>query len=479
MRTRTCLVAIGLLPLLAVAGAAAGPTGPEPGGGPSVAAGSRHPLRIAPDGRHILQADGRAFLYLADTAWALFHRLTFEEADRYLRNRAAKGFTVVQAVVLWDLDAADATNGVGAPLVGLDPRRPNEAYLAHVDRVVDRAAELGLTVALLPTWGDKWHSRQNEKGPKVFRDPETARDFARLVGRRYGPRSVIFVLGGDRNVETPEDLAVTRAFAHGLKETAPQALLTYHPRGPGRSSDVLHGEPWLDFDMIQSSHTGRGIDTAGNVEHDRALVPKKPTLDGEARYEAIVVDFYDRGANPALRFDDVDVRETAYRSLLAGAAGHTYGDNNVWQMWAPGRPPEIEADTPWEEALDHPGAFQMGHLRRLFESRPWEKLEPAQDLLVGPNAPGEGFVRAAMASDRSFAFVYSPLGAPVAVDQQRLGARDVTSWWFDPRYGRAYRLHTGVGTAIQVFTPPSSGRGADWMLVLDDAARGFEAPGAR
>jgi ABC-type hemin transport system substrate-binding protein len=56
----------------------------------------------------------------------------------------------------------------------------------------------------------------------------------RFIGRRYGARPVIFVLGGDRNVETPEDLALTKAFAEGLKETAPKVLITYHPRGPGR-----------------------------------------------------------------------------------------------------------------------------------------------------------------------------------------------------------------------------------------------------
>jgi hypothetical protein len=75
------------------------------------------------------------------------------------------------------------------------------------------------------------------------------------------------------------------------------------------------------------------------------------------------VGFYNVGAAPALRFDDYDVRLAAYRALLAGAAGHTYGNNNVWQMWAPGRPPQLGADTPWYEALDHPGAFRMGHLR--------------------------------------------------------------------------------------------------------------------
>ncbi len=437
-----------------------------------------HPLRVAPDGRHLVGTDGRPFFYLADTAWSLFHRLSREEADLYLRNRAAKGFTVIQAVALSENDGLRTPNAYGErPLVENDPRRPNEKYFAHVDWVVDRAAELGLTVAMLPTWGDKWHSRQNEPGPKVFTDAATARDFARFIGRRYGARPVIFVLGGDRNVETPEDLAITRAFAEGLKETAPKTLVTFHPRGPGRSSDALHREPWLDFNMIQSSHTGRGSDNGGNVEHDRALEPAKPTLDGEPRYEALMADFYMRGANPALHFDDYDVRLAAYRALLAGAAGHTYGNNNIWQMWAPGRDPVLGANTPWSEAIDHPGAFQMGHVRRLFESRPWETLVPDQALLVGPNLPGDGFVRAAVSSDRSFAFVYSPRGEPVSVDQTRLKALDLSAWWFDPRYGRAYFAHTGVATAIQVFTPPSSGRGCDWVLVLDDAAKGYPPPG--
>ena len=55
------------------------------------------------------------------------------------------------------------------------------------------------------------------------------------------------------------------------------------------------------------------------------------------------------------RFDDYDARQAAYWSLLAGACGHTYGNNNVWQMWAPGRKPVIWAHVPWYEALDHPG----------------------------------------------------------------------------------------------------------------------------
>jgi len=438
---------------------------------------AEHPLRVSADRRHLVDARGEPFLYLADTAWQLFHRLTREEAEAYLADRARKGFTVVQAVAL-GLDGLDVPNAYGEHgLVSKDPRRPNEAYFAHVDWIVERAGALGLTVGLLPSWGDVWHSRQNAPGPKVF-DAASALAYGRFVGRRYRARPVIFILGGDRNPETEADREIVRAMAAGIRETAPERLITYHPRGPGRSSDVFHREDWLDFDMIQSSHAGRGADTGLFVEHDRALSPPKPTLDGEPRYEAIIVGFYNQGADPALRYDDYEVRLSAYRALLAGAAGHAYGNNNVWQMWTPDRKPELGANTPWHEALDHPGAFQMGHLRRLLESRPWQELEPAQDLVLGANAAGDGFVRAALAADRSFALVYSPRGETVSVDQARLGAVDVTSWWFDPRYGRAYKLHTGVGTGIQFFTPPSSGRGCDWILVLDDASRGFPAPGA-
>jgi len=437
-----------------------------------------HPLRVSSNGRHLVDAKGTPFLYIGDTAWQLFHRLKREEAERYLEDRARKGFTVIQAVAL-GLDGLDVPNAYGERgLVGNDPRRPNEAYFAHVDFVVDKAAALGLTVGLLPTWGDVWHSRHTQPGPKVF-DAGSALEYGRFVGRRYRDRPVIFILGGDRNPETDGDRELVRAMAAGIRQTAPARLITYHPRGPGRSSDAFHREDWLDFDMIQSSHAGRGADPGWNVEHDRALSPPKPTLDGEPRYETIITGFYNEGADPAVRIDDYEVRLSAYRNLLAGAAGHTYGNNNVWQMWAPGRKPELGANTPWYDALDHAGAFQMGHLRRLFESRPWQKLEPAQDLVLGANAPGEGYVRAALAEDRSFALVYSPRGETVAVDQRRLGAMDVTSWWFDPRYGTAYKSHTGVGTGIQFFTPPTMGRGCDWILVIDDSSRRFPPPGQR
>ena len=87
------------------------------------------------------------FFWLGDTAWELFHRLNREEAERYLRNRAEQRFTVVQAVVLAELDGLREPNAYGhTPLRDNDPTQPNEEYFAHVDWIVARANALGLYV---------------------------------------------------------------------------------------------------------------------------------------------------------------------------------------------------------------------------------------------------------------------------------------------------------------------------------------------
>jgi hypothetical protein len=170
------------------------------------------------------------------------------------------------------------------------------------------------------------------------------------------------------------------------------------------------------------------------------------------------------------------VRQAAWWSVLAGAMGHTYGNNNVWQMWQPGREPRIQANVPWYEALDHPGARQMGYLRKLLESRPLAKLVPDQALILNGPETGGGKIRAARASDGSFAVFYSPFGESFTVDKGTIKGARVKEIWYDPRYGVAYEFHTSDNMGFQTYAPPTSGRGRDWVLVLEDAAAGFKLP---
>jgi len=449
---------------------AAGPSRAEVAG-----RGPARKLRVAANHHTLERDDGAPFFYLGDTAWALFQRTSREEADHYLVDRAGKGFTVIQAAVLFDLQPGDMRNVYGdLPLMDGNPERPNEAYFRHVDHIVRRAAELGLYLGLLPTWGSYW---KTDSGKALFNEGN-ARTYGRFLGSRFREQPIIWILGGDNNPANQTERRILEAMAAGLREGDHGShLITFHPRGPGASSELFPNAPWLDFHMVQSSHGSRDHDNGLFAERDYRLNPAKPTLDGEPRYETIPVGFYFSTADVSDRFDDYDVRQAAYWSVLAGACGHTYGNNNVWQFWTPARARQISAAIPWTEALDHPGAFQMKYLRRLFEARPHHKLEPRPSMLLdGPTSAGAR-VRAACARDGSFALVYSPRGEKFTVDRSVIKGERLSELWYDPRYGVAYPFHVGTSKSFQTYTPPSSGRGNDWILILEDAAAGLPALG--
>ena len=56
------------------------------------------PLAAA-KGKPYLVTGDKPFFWLGDTAWLLFHNLKKEEVEVYLRNRAEKGYNVIQATL--------------------------------------------------------------------------------------------------------------------------------------------------------------------------------------------------------------------------------------------------------------------------------------------------------------------------------------------------------------------------------------------
>jgi hypothetical protein len=418
---------------------------------------------VSKDQRHLIFADGRPFFYLGDTAWELFHRLNREEADRYLENRAAKGFTVIQAVVLAELDGLKTPNAYGeVPLTNLDPTRPNEKYFQQVDYIVNKAQSLGMFIGMLPTWGDKWN-KQWGAGPEVF-TPENAYAYGKFLGNRYKDEPIIWILGGDRNPADEEDMEIVRAMARGLAEgDGGNHLMTYHPMGGNSSSKFFHSDSWLSFDLFQSGHAGRDLPNYKFTAADRNLTPPKPTLDGEPRYEDHPVNW--KPVENGWFYDD-DIRQAAYWSMMAGACGHTYGNHNIWQMWQEGRDPISWARTNWRQALDYPGAFQVGYMKQFFEKYPWQSMEPDQSLILNENPKDGTYEEAMISSKKDLLFAYTPYGKPLKIDMERLMPDKVNATWFNPRDGRFLPAGDLDTKGTHEFTPQSMGKGSDWVLVL-------------
>jgi len=243
-------------------------------------------LKVSENGRYLEDRDGNSFLYLGDTAWELFHRLDREEASEYLQNRAEKGFTVIQAVVLAELDGLRTPNAYGEiPLIDLDPAKPNEKYFEHVDFIVNKAEELGLYIGMLPTWGDKVPNDIGGEGPVIF-TPENSGTFGEFLGNRYKDKPIIWILGGDRNIDSDTAFRIWKNMAEGLRSgDGGHHLISYHPRGVNSSSYWLHNEDWIDFNMYQTAHFHRFQKVYEHAIHDYSLLPAKPTVEAEPAYE--------------------------------------------------------------------------------------------------------------------------------------------------------------------------------------------------
>lgn len=441
-------------------------------------------LQVSDTHRFLVTESGQPFFWLGDTAWELFHRLNREEADAYLRNRAERRFTVVQAVALAELDGLNTPNAYGErPLIDNDPTRPNEAYFQHVDWIVRRANELGIYVGFLPTWGDKWNKAWGA-GPEVF-TPQNAEVYGEWLGRRYRDAGIVWILGGDRPIDPARadiQKEIIRSMARGLRKGDGGAhLITYHPTGGASSSEQFHNEPWLDFNMRQNGHTAEftGRYDQTRVDYDRS--PTKPVLDGEPIYEDHPVSFDAKKFGHSIASD---VRRPLYWDLFTGAFGHTYGHHSVWQMWAPGRNPVNNPLQPWSEAILQPGAAQMQHARALLESRPFLTRIPDDTLVVTnrvpTSIPGAGRYRFVATRDTagSYAMVYAPVGRPFAVRMNAIQGPSVKAWWFNPRDGSAQSNGTYSNEGERTFTPPNPGEMTDWVLVLDDTSKNYPAPGA-
>jgi hypothetical protein len=427
-------------------------------------------LKVSKNGRYFVDQDGKPFFYLADTAWLIFQRLNKDEVDEYLKDRVAKGFTVVQSYVLRGLeekhpDGAKSLLGE-VPLIDRDPTKPNEAFFKNVDAVVDRANELGLVMGLVAA--KSWHV--NKHPERVF-DNKNAYTFGKFLGARYKNNAVIWFVGGDS--PPGDDEAIWVAMAKGLKNGSGGVhLICYHGQGGTSSSKWFHKADWLDFNSIQSGHSW-GATNYGFVTKDYELSPAKPTVDMEPAYEN-----HPSGTKP--RIDSHQVRAEAYWAMLAGAAGHGYGALDLFYLYKDKDGPfPRDGFQHWRKALAYEGSTQVGLMRRLFELRPWHKMVPDQSILPGEAGDGVKRIQAARAEDRSFAIVYLPVGGAVSVHMDKISGKKVKARWYDPRTGKWREIGEYPNEGKREFEAPSKGDKDDWVLVLDDAEKGYKTERAK
>ncbi|CAK5283192.1 unnamed protein product [Mycena citricolor] len=419
------------------------------------------------NGRYLHRThSGEPFFWQADTAWELFHRLNRTDIDFYLRDRASKGFNVIH----FPFDA--------------DPTRPNDAYFEHVDWAVKRAAEHGILIALVPTWGMYmncgWHN-----GPVIF-NKTTAEMWGEYIGRRYP--GLPKIIGADSNafwacntsaaqdafradpaldpntllgpIEDTRDIWSKMARGLNTSEAAAgfQAFYTWHPTNSWISTPdtgLPYGHNYMNgsfgrvsMDAVQSGHNIpdpnsldagftpiSGWDSTKNYENTATMRAafSGPVVDLENHYEGAFIGF--NSSRPL--WNDSVVRHGLWSAVLSGSAGFTYGAHAIWQFYAPldqlARPdlflePQLSqpANQSWRDALHFPGSKQAGYVQKLFgklDKETFNAMQPDRSFIVDKDVlafEANRYVAALVSTDRYW--VYTGFGDTFTLDLDSLGS---------------------------------------------------------
>ncbi len=416
------------------------------------------PVRISKNGRHLAHADATPFFWMGDTAWNGPLLASKADWEIYLKDRAAKRFSVIQFVLTapWRTAPTDELSQVA--FTGKEKVQVNPKFFQRMDERVDAINEKGLVAAPVLLW-----AISGDENPGHSLPEDQIIKLEKYMVARYSAHHVVWIPGGDADYSGANGekwRRIGRA-VFGENKRAPVVL---HPGGMAWPWDDYKSETWLDVAGYQSGHGDDGPTLAwihsGPPAKKWRDKPSRPMINLELPYEDHVAY---QSKQP---HTDRSVRRAAYWSLLnTPTAGITYGAHGIWSWEKSTGEPLNHKGTgiakPWQVAMKLPGSVQMGHLAKVFTGMPWWLLSPAQELLMkqpGADDPSK-FVSAAQTEDGNFAVLYLPVGGDVDIKAAKFldGYR---AYWVDPRSGGQIRAFIAGSTT---FHAPNTD---DWLLVI-------------
>jgi len=404
----------------------------------SLAAEPVYPVRVSENGRYFVDQKGVPVFWLGTTQWQLFREYTLEDARIILAKTKATGFAYAQVMLMGVGDGTKPNVYGEKPWLDNNPLTPNEAYFKNVDAVMQAARENNVVIAMT-----LYHQRYRKCITLT-----NARAWAKWLAQRY--KDVPTLVWTMTPEAKPEFVPILRELAAGLREgDGGSHLITFKPDPAPYSSSFIHEESWLDFDCMQ---TWKSVELIyPMVTKDYNLKPVKPVVMAEGAYEA--------GSEYGFDVTPLWIRRQAYYSYLAGAH-HTYGHNDSWRVFPT-----------WKQALDAPGATQLGLLKKIFlDRKEWWYLVPDQTVFAGGgNTKGQVLNLAARHKDGLWVMAYLGSKAAFSINMDRSTAGNkVKAFWVDPRTGESLASGSLTNTGVQSFSTPEQWE--DALLILEASA---------
>ncbi len=431
-------------------------------------------LKISENGRYFIHDDGTPFFWLGDTHWGFAYAERWDESNHpemasmfrgMVDRRVEQGFTVYQTNLRTDPDTG------GRPLYWDESAAsdlPNVSfYQNELDRRMQYIADHGLVNAM----GQAWFYAIDHSEKSI----ERQKHLARYLVARYGALPICWTLAGETAGYMPGE--EHERYIRDWREVAREiealddygTLQTAHYTNERPFAEYYQDEAWFDFTLNQAGHGDYPIHAGLFLEHRRKHA-RKPFVEGEALYE-----YCSTLEELGTRLCTADMlRYAAYTAIQCGACGYTYGAQGIWEChWSKEDPNPMgevfnRFNITWTEAIDGPGAVQMGYLRRFYLKNHFEQMLPygedRQELSWSPFSKKQPL--ASVSADHSRLILY--YGDAVCFPGRLEGLREgcYQTKWFDPRSGEYTEGETAVPENGVWVTPrkPSVG---DWLLVAE------------
>jgi hypothetical protein len=445
------------------------------------------PIKAGANGRHLVDASDRPFLYFATTPWMIGVNATREEARLYLDDRKAAGVNTVQVIAVpWEDNPSKGwwvSTGVNR-----DNERPftnesdfasfRDSYFSTIEYVVDQAKLRDMQVALAPMWpgccDEGWVDEMRANSVDKFRA------YGRYLGQKFGPKdNLMWIIGGDRNAETV-DLPRYEALVAGIRENDTRHMMTFHP---GSDADTRHiDQSWRTLDGVYT-YGPEFAGSAGTNTVKHIYVKTHEAYNRTAVQPIILLEaFYEREhGSPTSR-----IRRQPYWSVLAGSTGFAYG-NNYWNM----------RQTPdnWQAHLHDPGFDDFAIAAQFFRRYRWWELVPDQSrtwVTAGygtyqvdlNDATGSNdYVTTAATNDKRLMIAYIPAAGnltasrTLTVNTDQFSSAQLKSEWVNPVNGNSTGANMFArGGGRQFASPGGNTEANDWVLVISAVDLGTATP---
>lgn len=377
---------------------------PYAGNNPLVTSGL---LKMSPGKRNVVYANGKPFLMIGDTPWALPWRGTIASVTEYAKKRQSQGFNTALLMSLQpDCDARGPRNrteydGFDVAFEDLKDghiNQPNIAYFQYFDTLRNILLDHGIVPVYQPVFhGYGW------KGMKVLGWDMDAREnarYCRYLVARFGAKHAMWLSGADADgrysgiKEGGEEIEKWDAYNQPtgihyspMDDYTPDWWDKPEPYVP-HMNKTHQDAPWLDFQWCQTGHGG------AHLFHKVALMytnqPVKATANGEPTYEGIR-----DSANGSGWWQG---HEAWSQFCSGGTMGVVYGAGGLWnwklfkdEYW----PDWANSTVSWNEAIQLPGANYVGYLGKALEGLAIADIEKHPELAGGALClakPGELYI---------------------------------------------------------------------------------------